>query len=249
MKQVPGDLGLGEQIVGKIAVESLHHPVPVAIGVGIGIVPGVVEPVVGIAGQIQPVAPPALSVVRRGQQAVDHLGEGQRRAVPDEGLHLLRRGGQADQVQAGPPYEYPPPCRFHRTHSLGLQPGQDESIDGRPGPLTVCGCGRRRLADGLEAPEGPLFGSDAVGVAVFTLRLRRLVLRFRPEGARADPGLQVADLVGIQGIPGRHLETGVGAPDRLDQQAGLRVPRKDGGTRLAPLQDRLAGIQPEAALR
>jgi len=63
MKQVPGDLGLDEDIVGKVPVESLHHPVPVAIGVGVGIVPGVVEPVVGITCHIQPVAPPALPVV------------------------------------------------------------------------------------------------------------------------------------------------------------------------------------------
>ena len=116
--------------------------------------------------------------------------------------------------------------------------------------LTIGGSGRRRLADGPEAPEGPLLGSDTVGVCRFqSLAFAVWSWGLRPEGARPDPGLQVADLVRVQGILGRHLETRMGAPNRLDQQAGLRVTRKDGGTRLAALQDRFPGVQAEAALR
>ena len=74
--------------------------------------------------------------------------------------------------------------------------------------MTIGGSGRRRLADGPEAPEGPLLGSDTVGGAVFSLCLRRMVLGLRPEGARPDPGLQVADLVRVRGSWGGILRRG-----------------------------------------
>ena len=60
---------------------------------------------VGIAGLIQPMAAPALPEMRGSQQPFHQLLIGRRGTICQEGVHLFRRRGQADQVQVEAPHE------------------------------------------------------------------------------------------------------------------------------------------------
>ena len=72
---VAGDLFLDEAVVGLVGVEGLDDVVAIAPGVGARLV-GLEAVGLGVAGEVEPVAAPALAVVRRGEQAVDELLEG-----------------------------------------------------------------------------------------------------------------------------------------------------------------------------
>ena len=56
---------------------------------------------VGVAGDVEPVAAPALAVVRRGEQAIDEAGEGVGGGVAFEGVDLLGRRRHAPEVDGG----------------------------------------------------------------------------------------------------------------------------------------------------
>ena len=55
---------------------------------------------VGIAGGVEPVPSPALAVVRAGQEPVDQLLVGVGASVGEEGVDLLGRRREADEVEA-----------------------------------------------------------------------------------------------------------------------------------------------------
>ena len=83
---------------GLSALNDADDVVAVAPGVG----PDLVELVavgVGVAGEVEPVPAPALAVVRRREQPVDHLLVGVGRLVVEERVDLLRRRRQAGQVE------------------------------------------------------------------------------------------------------------------------------------------------------
>ena len=63
---VGGDLGPDEVVVGHVVVERPDNAVSEAESVGVGLVRDDVELVVGIARQVEPVAPPAFAVARGG---------------------------------------------------------------------------------------------------------------------------------------------------------------------------------------
>ncbi len=75
VEQVARDLLDDEPVVGQVAVEGPDQPV--AIAEPVGVEPGLerVGLVLAVARHVEPVAPPALAVVRRGQQPVDDRGE------------------------------------------------------------------------------------------------------------------------------------------------------------------------------
>src|SRR5262249_15337554 len=71
--QVAGDLLAEEAVVGRIGVERGHDVVAVPPGVGVGDV--LVHAVgVGVAGQVEPAAPPAFAIGGAGQEPVDEAG-------------------------------------------------------------------------------------------------------------------------------------------------------------------------------
>ena len=71
--QVPGDLLHDELVIAQIPIDGSNHPIPIPVGVRQGLATMVVGALFfRVAGQIQPVAGPALPVVGGGQQAVDH---------------------------------------------------------------------------------------------------------------------------------------------------------------------------------
>ena len=97
-QQVAGQLFHHELVVGKVAVVGVDDPLAVAPGMGPHVV--LLETVaVGVAGQVQPVAGPALPEVGRRQHPVDQPLVGVGTPVGKEALPLSRRGRQAHEIQ------------------------------------------------------------------------------------------------------------------------------------------------------
>ena len=71
---VARDLLLDEAVVGLVLVERLDHVIAIAPDVGPRLI-ALEAFAIGVARQVQPVPRPALAVVRRGEQAVDHFLE------------------------------------------------------------------------------------------------------------------------------------------------------------------------------
>ena len=94
------DLLFGEAVVRLVVIERLDHII--AEAPGLQIVRILLEAGgVAIAHQIQPMPSPLLAIARRGQQRIDQMLPGLRRAVVQEFAQLFRRGRQAVQVEAG----------------------------------------------------------------------------------------------------------------------------------------------------
>ena len=99
---VAGDLLADEAIVRLAGVEGLHHVVAVAPGVRP--VEVQLEAVgVGIAHHVEPLGAPALTVMRAGEQPVDHLFVRVGRLVLQERIHIGGRRRQAGEIEGDPP--------------------------------------------------------------------------------------------------------------------------------------------------
>ena len=98
LQQIAGDVFRDELVVGHVGVEGADDVIAVLVGVGDGVVE-LVAARLAVAHQVEPVPRPALAELRRRQQPIDHLLVGVRRLVLDEGVDLLRRRRQADQVE------------------------------------------------------------------------------------------------------------------------------------------------------
>ena len=82
---------------GMIAVEGLDDPV--AIGPDLAIVVDVDAVRVAVAGDVEPVARAMLTVVGRGEVAVDHVLVGVGRGVLEEGVELGGSRREAGEVE------------------------------------------------------------------------------------------------------------------------------------------------------
>ena len=217
---------------------------------------------VGIAGRIEPVAGPAFPVMRRGQQFIHFLGNqrvdrltrlaaldaGRIRRDSDailsaEGVDLIRRGRQADQIIMNATQE-----RLRVGGGVGLQASgfklcQDEGINGIMNPGLILHLGHHGLHHGLKGPVVAGFLRKASQLVTGTDRTRR---------AHLDPLFQYLDF-GVGNLPTcflrRHLELVVGIGDGTEQQRFPRVARHDGGTFVAALEHPVTRIQDEAAFR
>ena len=98
---VSGDLGFDEGVVGEVFVEGFDDPVAVAEGVGIGEFDVGIETVVGVAGDVEPVAGPAFAVVWGGEEFVDYFCEGVGSFVFFKGFDLIEGGWEAGEVEIG----------------------------------------------------------------------------------------------------------------------------------------------------
>ena len=89
---IAGDLLLDEAVIGLVLVERLDDVIAVAPGIRPRLV-ALESFAFGVAGEIQPVPRPAFAIVRRSEQAVDHLFVRVGRFVGDEGVDFFGRGG------------------------------------------------------------------------------------------------------------------------------------------------------------
>ena len=98
-EEIAGELFDGETVEGDIAVHGVDHPIAVEVGVG---AEGVVEVAgaVGEAGEVEPVAAPALAEVRRGEKRVNETLVSVGADVADEGVDGGEVGREAGEVEA-----------------------------------------------------------------------------------------------------------------------------------------------------
>ena len=97
---VAGDLLADEAVVRLVLVEGVDDVVAVAPDVGAGLV-ALEALAVGVAGEVEPVARPALAVARRGEKAINDAVEGGGRVVGEERLHFFGSGQQSGEVERG----------------------------------------------------------------------------------------------------------------------------------------------------
>ena len=157
---VAGELLFDEFVVGLVAVETLHHVVAIAPGVGaVHVV--LVAVALGEADDVEPVAAPLFAVVRRGQQTVDDFLPGVGRFVGEEGVDLFGSGRQAGEVEGDAADERGAVGGRRGFQSGFLESGQQEGVDGRlrPGFVGRGGEGRGSgIFSGLEGPVAALSG-------------------------------------------------------------------------------------------
>ncbi len=192
---VAGQLLPDESRIRSILVERLDDVVAVGPGIGPQRV-HLVAVALGEARHVQPVAAPALAVLRPGQQPVHQLLVGVRRLVLDEGVDFVRRRRQPDQVERHAADVRPPIRLGGGRQALRLQPGEDEGVDGVAHPIPTLYIWNGRPADRLQRPP------VGAGPALLDRRLEGLAL---PRYAGVDPAAQQLDLgVGERSVL-RHL--------------------------------------------
>src|SRR5690606_5987503 len=145
-QEVVGQLVDDEPIVGEVAVQGGDDPVPIKPGGALGLAPGFGD--VGVAGEVEPVASPALPVMGRGEVAVDELRPG-KSLVP-----ALR--GQAEQVEGEASPQAALVCRRGGAQSRLLQLRENEMVEARLGPGRVPHGWPGLLAQGTAGPRGVL---------------------------------------------------------------------------------------------
>jgi hypothetical protein len=158
----------------------------------------VLEPVaLGEPDDVEPVPPPVLAVVGRGEQAVDQPLVGPGSVVADERLGLLGRRRQAEQVERGAPDKRAAVGLGGRAEAVGLEPGQDEGVDRVADPRAVVD--RRRLRPGrrAERPEVVLDRGGGGGGGLGLVAADRS----GPGRARLDPAAEQLDLLGPERRP------------------------------------------------
>src|SRR5207245_1044764 len=95
-EQVSGDLLDRELVEGHVGVEGVDDPV--AVGPDLARAVLLVAVGIGVAGEVEPTAGPALAVVGAGEEAVDELLVGVGGGVFGESVGFLGRRRKADQV-------------------------------------------------------------------------------------------------------------------------------------------------------
>src|SRR5262245_64074669 len=89
---------------------------------------------VRVAGQVEPVTAPALSIVGRSEQPVDHVLPGSWPGVGEKRFDLGRGRRQADEVQRHPAQELLARRTWCGGQAGDLELGEDECVDGGADP-------------------------------------------------------------------------------------------------------------------
>lgn len=237
--KVAGDLSFDELVIGQILIEGIDDPVAVAEGVWIGVILSGIELVVGVAGDIEPVAAPAFAIAGGGEQAVDDVFPGTRGAVALEGEDLFDGGWQAREIEEGAADESAAAGGLGDSEPFLFEAGEDEAVDfiaDRDGGLDG---GWGGFFDGLKAPPGALFGGDFVrGGGGHSADWE--------DGAGGDPIGEEFDIGFGELAGGGHLELVVSMSDDLNEEARFGLARGDGGAAVAAFEQGLAGVEAEA---
>ena len=107
---------------------------------------------VGVAGGVEPVPPPVLPVARRREEPVDERLVRLRRGIALEGLDLVGRRGQPEEVVGGAADVCGPIGFSRRPKPRGLQCGKHESVYRATDPRFVRDRRRHRRGDRLVGP-------------------------------------------------------------------------------------------------
>ena len=192
---------LHELIVGEILIERADDVVAVAPGFLL------LEIELMAAGfrethQIEPVPGPALAIMRRGQQPVDHSFISLWGIVSQEGRDFLRRRRQTREIEGHAAQQCGLVGRRRRGEAIRFHLGEKEAVNRRARPGPVLHHRRRGVADRLKSPKFPSLGEiDFAWVRRLTrwrcARIRR---------AHADPLREVGYFGGAEPSSGRHFQ-------------------------------------------
>ena len=149
--EIAGQLFAHELVVGEIAIKGVDDPVAIAPGEWVSVV-FVTAVGVAVAGEIEPVAPPAFTVMRGGQQFINDLRPGPGRLIGEEGFHLGRGRRETDQVEVGPAQQDASSRPRDGGNRFVLTGGQAEAVERSAGPAFVFHLGQGRWLQGLEGP-------------------------------------------------------------------------------------------------
>ena len=91
-----------EAIVWQVSVEGADDVVAIGVGVRVGVVAIEDRALrVGVARDVEPVAAPAFTIARRGEQLLDDFFKGIGRSVRFEGFDFVERGRQTGEIEIG----------------------------------------------------------------------------------------------------------------------------------------------------
>jgi hypothetical protein len=188
---------------------------------------------VGVASHVEPGAGPALTEVRRSEEAVNDLLVGLRAGVGEEVVDFLWRGREAGEVEAETSDENVARGFGGGLKLLFLEAGENECVDGIP-DRSVNGGGRR--ADGLHVGPVLLDFGVITGSGI------------RPVGTLVNPGFEQGNLlfgewISLEG----HAVFAAEAENTLEEQAIGAVAGLEEAARIAALESCLADIQAEVA--
>ena len=203
-QEIAGELFDREPVEGHVAVKGVDHVI--AIGEAVLILVAVIAHRVGEPDQVEPGHRHPLAIMGRGQEPVDHLLVCVGGGIGLEGVDLLGRRRQADQVEAESADQGPTVGLGRGLDAPGLERGEDEGVDRILDPGRLANCRDRRPPDRLISPVGLI------------------------PGTLGDPSLEQLFLDGreLLGRPGRgHDLAGIVAQDSSDQLALLHVRRDD----------------------
>ena len=176
------------------------------------------------------------------------MGKGIGRIILHEGLGLLRRRDQPEQIEVGPPQEYSLFSPRVGRQALLLELGQDEAVEIPCQPIAALDLGNRRLFNRLK---GPVLSPELIPVVGFLRTFPgncKFTLESRPGSSRLHPLLEYSYLLGRQGLLGRHRHVLVAVAHRLDDQAFLQVARNKGWPGIAPSEHSLEGSHDQPRL-
>ena len=244
-QQIGRQLLEDELVVGQVGVERPGHIV--AIGEGIEQPPLFLQTDiflgVGIAGDVEPMPAPALAVMGRGQQPLDHPLEGAGRSV----------GFRNAAISAGVGGR-PIRSNVARRSSVRRSAGGE-------GARPFCSSRARmkrstgERSNGHRARPATPAGAPAVPPNVSSRRRstagpadRQLRASVSGQGAPCRThSVSSATAAGRQAIVGRHLQIGVGVADGGNQPAFAGRAGDDDRAMFAPLEQCRAGVEPQLA--
>ena len=225
LQHVSRQLLLHKLVIRQVVVERPNHPVAVVVRTGTKAVE-LIPAALGEPGHVEPVPRPLLTVVLAGQQLVDHFLERLRRCVVDEGVDLLRRRWQPNEIEVCATDELLFRRRAVRLQLLSHLRGENKIVDRRLDARTVRHGGRRHRLQRLERPPFATLGNVDL-----TLRLDRHGSFARVGRTHVDPLHEVGnDLVRELSLR-RHLDPVV--LQRLDEPTFGRLPFDEGWPVLA----------------
>ena len=153
-EKIAGDLLADEAVEGEIVVEGVDDV--------IAITPGFLQDEAtkrqrfGVAGDVEPVPAPAFAELRHGEQLIDGVGH---RLVEIflgrlfEGVHLLRRRRQADEIEVKPAHQNASRSVRRGLDLLVFDSAKNEGVDIAIAPILVLDDGDGRLGHGAIRPE------------------------------------------------------------------------------------------------
>ena len=149
-QHIPRQLLDRELVERHAVIDRFDHPVPIGPDGTRTILLVAVR--IRVTSDIQPLAPPALTVVFRIQQTVHHLFIGILGLVIHESVRFLRCRRQSDQVQVNPLDQRVSIGRRARLHAFLVETCHDELIDLVLRPVRIRNLRRRRLPRTDESP-------------------------------------------------------------------------------------------------